>query len=70
MVENRLSLSLCLVLNLAAAAFSSLEFSRFDFPTGFIFRAATSAYQVCLCCFFQIERLKKNRIEGLNLEEE
>ncbi|RVX20726.1 Beta-glucosidase 11 [Vitis vinifera] len=37
MEGSRLSFSLCLVLNLSVTAFSSLEFSRYDFPTDFIF---------------------------------
>ena len=68
MEGSRLSFSLCLVLNLSVTAFSSLEFSRYDFPTDFIFGAGTSAYQVCL--FFTcicITLTEEEMIEEKNL---
>ncbi|KAL6339797.1 hypothetical protein AAG906_034883 [Vitis piasezkii] len=47
MAKNKLCFfSLFLVLNLAVTAFSSLKFSRDDFPLDFIFGSGTSAYQV------------------------
>ena len=59
MVKGRLwFFSLFLVLNLAAT-FSSLKFSRDDFPPDFIFGSGTSAYQVCLLflLFFFFEKI-------------
>ena len=60
MVKGRLwFFYLFLVLNLAAT-FSSLKFSRDDFPPDFIFGSGTSAYQVCLLfllLFFFLKRL-------------
>ncbi|KAL6339882.1 hypothetical protein AAG906_034971 [Vitis piasezkii] len=45
MVSHGFCFSL-LLLNLALPAFSSLNFSRDDFPPGFVFGSGTSAYQV------------------------
>ena len=53
MAKNKLCFfSLFLVLNLAVTAFSSLKFSRDDFPLDFIFGSGTSAYQVYLLFHF------------------
>ncbi|KAJ9696511.1 hypothetical protein PVL29_008634 [Vitis rotundifolia] len=46
MVGHRFCLSLFFLLGLAVTAFSTLEFSRDDFPPEFIFGSGTSAYQV------------------------
>ncbi|RVW54524.1 Beta-glucosidase 11 [Vitis vinifera] len=54
MAKNKLCFfSLFLVLNLAVTAFSSLKFSRDDFPLDFIFGSGTSAYQVYLLFHFE-----------------
>ncbi|RVW54562.1 Beta-glucosidase 11 [Vitis vinifera] len=45
MVSHGFCFSL-LLLNLALPAFSSLNFSRDDFPPGFVLGSGTSAYQV------------------------
>ncbi|XP_024043342.1 beta-glucosidase 11-like [Citrus clementina] len=42
----RLSFLLMYLLNLATSALTAVEYSKNDFPPGFLFGASTSAYQV------------------------